>query len=313
MEPIMDKLGHPLKGIAYKVISAFVFTIMIALVKLVSDRIPAGEIVFSRAFFGFIPLLIMITWRGELAVALQTHDRLSHVARALTGMIGMFLWFTALSLIPLPDATAISYAAPLLTVALAALLLHERVRAYRWAAVGVGFIGVLIMLSPHLGSGGAIGVDGNGALLALAATVFFALAQIFIRKLVETERTVTIVVYFSITVSFFSLLTLPLGWVIPSPGDAFYLVLIGIIGGFGQILLTQAYRHANASLVAPFDYTTMLWAILIGIFLFDEVPQTAVLAGAAIVIASGLFVIYREHRLGIDRSRARRASTPSKA
>ncbi|MBA5777739.1 DMT family transporter [Stappia sp. F7233] len=303
----------PLVGILLKVTSALIFTGMIALVKIASERIPIGEILFARNFFGMIPVLVMIAFRGELGAAFATRRPLGHVGRAIVGASAMALWFSALARIPLPDATAISFSAPLMTVFLAWLLLGEAVRIYRWSAVFIGFCGIMVILSPHL-SGSDFGDQAaSGAIFAFAAACFMSLASVFVRNLTSTERTATIVLWFSALTSLFSLLTLPFGWVVPDAGDALVLVMIGLLGGIGQILLTQSYRYAEASTIAPFEYTTMLWALLVGWLLFEEVPTVEVLLGAAIVISAGIFVIFRERRLGLDRSKAQKASSPSRA
>jgi len=140
--------------------------------------------------------------------------------------------------------------------------------------------------------------------------VFAALAQVFVRKLVMTEKTPAIVFWFSLTASVLSLVTLPFGWVWPTPMQAMLLVLAGIMGGVGQIFLTSAYREADASLVAPFDYASMLFALGIGYAVFDEVPTWTMMGGAALVIAAGVLIIWRERQLGLERARQRKAMTP---
>lgn len=136
------------------------------------------------------------------------------------------------------------------------------------------------------------------------------MAQIFVRKLVQQERTSAIVFWFSITSTVLSLLTLPFGWVMPDTQTFAVLIAIGLLGGVGQILLTAAYRYADASLVAPFEYASMLLALLIGWFIFDEAPTLVMLIGAALVISAGILIIWREHKLGLERSRQRKAMTP---
>lgn len=306
-------LSRPVKGILLKTASAFIFTIMVTLVKVLSDRLPVGEILFSRNFFALIPVLAMVTWRREWGVAFKTKQPFGHIGRGMLGVASMFLWFTSLSVLPLHDATAISYAAPLITVALAALVLGERVRLHRWSAVGLGLVGILFVLSPHLGENDFNTEMAWGAMACLLSAAFMALAMISIRKLTATERTTTIVVYFSIISTVLSLLSLPFGWTMPSAEDAALLVIVGLCGGVGQILLTQAYRFAEASTIAPFDYTTIIWVLIFGVFVFAEIPSIEVIIGSMIVIGAGIFVIYREQKLGIDRTKARRASTPSKA
>lgn len=149
-----------------------------------------------------------------------------------------------------------------------------------------------------------------GALLVLIGAVCAALAQIYIRKLVQIETTSAIVFYFSITSASLSLLTLPFGWVIPSGPELGLLIGAGVLGGAGQIFLTSAYRFADASVVAPFDYASMLFALVIGFFIFDEVPTRTMLTGAAIVILAGCLIIWRERQLGLKRGQARAVKTP---
>ncbi len=303
---------NPRLGIGLKVASALIFTGMVAMVKVLDGRYPVGELIFARSFFGMIPVLVMVAWQGQLAVAFTTRRPWGHVSRAIVGGSAMAMWFGALARLPLPDATAISFSAPLITVALAAIILREKVRAYRWSAVIVGFFGILIILSPHLGGAVLSEEASEGAMLAFAAAVFMALAMITVRRLTSTERTSTIVVWFAAVTSLFALMTAPFGWVMPDTGDAVILVLIGLLGGVGQILLTQSYRYADASTIAPFEYTTMIWTVIVGWLVFSEIPTGEVVLGALIVIGAGVFVIYRERQLGLDRSKERRTVTPSK-
>ncbi|GGB36964.1 membrane protein [Roseibium aquae] len=310
----------PLLGILLKVLSTLAFFAMITLLKIAAETVPIGQIVFARNFFGLFPVLAMVAFRRELVLAFKPVNKMGHLWRAIVGLTAMIFSFTSFDLLPLPDATAIGFASPLMVVVFAYFLLGEPVRIYRWSAVLVGFAGILVILSPHLGDEAFDQTSTIGAISGTLGAAFAALAMIFVRKLCETERTSTIVIWFSGCASVLSLLTLPLGWlmpgqawVLPDAHTAMLLVLIGLSGGVGQILLTQSYRFADASTIAPFDYVNMIWAIAVGWFLFTEVPEPAVLIGSVIVIAAGVFVIYREHRLGLDRTKVRRASTPSKS
>ena len=193
---------------------------------------------------------------------------------------------------------------------LAAIFLKEVVRIWRWSAVVVGLIGVLIMISPHLGASPRDTASAYGALYMFIGAFLVAAAMTQVRRLAMTESTASIVFSFAVISSLAGLATLPQGWLVPSLGDGVALIGIGLLGGVGQILLTDSYRHAPASTVAPFAYTTMIWAVAIGYFAFGEVPQPIVLMGAVIVIAAGLFVIWRERQLGLDRTREREAETP---
>jgi len=224
------------------------------------------------------------------------------------GGCGMFAGFMALSFLPLSDAVAIGYASPLITVVLAALILKETVRAYCWVAVAVGLAGVLIMLLPHLDlvalARGPSGGPTVGVLFSLLAACCAAGATVQVRRLTATEKTGAIVFYFSLLTTALGLATIVLGWRMPGWSDFGLLVITGFIGGVGQILLTQSYRYADASLIAPFEYTTMIWALLIGWFAFGQMPQSSVILGGVIVAAAGLFVLWRESRLGLERAKA---------
>ncbi len=293
----------PLLGISLKLLSALSFTLMSAGIKSLAERYPTGELVFFRSFFALIPLVIWLAWRHEFPAALKTANLRGHLKRGVIGSTGMFLGFSALHLLPLSDAVAIGYAAPLIVVALAALILKERVRIYRWTAVGVGFCGVLLMLSPHMKpellAQGLSGGPAIGAMLALAGAFCSAFASVEVRLLTRTEKTGAIVFYFMSLTSLLGLLTIAFGWTVPDWRELVLLITIGVLGGLGQILLVQAYRYGDASLIAPFEYSTMIWATALGWFVFGEWPVAAVLIGSVIVIVSGIYVILREKQLGL--------------
>src|SRR5262249_54576817 len=178
---------------------------------------------------------------------------------------------------------------------------------YRWSAVIIGFSGVLVMLAPNLDiERSAANAAGTvGALLGLTGALFSAGSTIQTRALTVSETTSSIVFYFSLIYAFFGLLTWPLGWTTPTWTELAALVVVGICGGLAHILLTESYRLAPASLVAPFDYTSMLWALVLGFAVFGEVPSALVFIGAGIIAGAGLFVIWRERQLGLQRARAK--------
>ena len=314
------------KGILLKIASAFAFMLMSVMVKLCNDRFPTGELVLFRSFFSMLVLVMWLAARHEFPAAIVTRRPFGHVLRGMAGSFGMFLGFAALTFLPLPDATAFSYAAPLMVVVFAAVFLNERVRIYRWSAVAVGFAGVMVMLWDHLGaslSGTAAG-SATGVGIALTAALFAAIATIQTRRLTQTERTGAIVFYFSLMTTCAgacalaaaslwridwsaSALILPQVFVRPGFRDILALASIGVFGGLGQILMTESFRHADASIIACFDYTSMLWALAFGLVLFGETPTPAVLAGAAIVAGAGIFVIWRERRLGLFNADLRKA------
>jgi len=304
---------NPLRGIALKVLSVMVFTTMAICIKLAAGRIPPGEAVFFRSFFAIPVIVTWLVWAHNLSHGLDTQNPMGHLWRGLVGTTAMGLGFTALGLLPLPEATALGYAAPLLTVIFAAMFLGEQVRIFRLTAVMVGLIGVMIVLSPRLtltSFGGTSKLETVGAMAALLGAVFAALAQVFVRKLVKTEATSAIVFYFSTTAAMLSLATLPFGWVLPDLREAALLVSAGFLGGIGQILLTESYRHAETGVIAPFEYVSMVLSLTFGYTIFAEVPTLPMLLGAALIVAAGLFIIWRERQLGLRRSQARKVMTP---
>ena len=307
-------LNKPLLGIALKVLSVVIFMGMVVCIKSVSAEVPTGEIVFFRSFFAVPVILVWLAWIGELGDGLKTSHPIEHLWRGLIGSSAMFCGFASLALLPLPEVTAIGYAAPLLAVILAAMFLGEKVRVFRIAAVLLGMVGVVVILAPRLtvlGQGeGASGTETAGALIALLMALLMALAQVFTRRLVRTETTPAIVFYFSAVASFLALFTLPFGWVVPSMEACALLILSGVLGGFGQIFLTMSYRHAETGVVAPFEYTSMLLSIAVAYWIFNEVATETTLLGSALVMAAGLVVIWRERQLGLKRAKARQAMTP---
>jgi len=288
---------------------------MSALVRQLGDVAPVGQMVFFRSAFAILPVVLVYAVRGELATAVRTSRPLGQLGRGLLSVGGMFTNFSALTRLPLADATAISFASPLITVALAAIILKERVRIYRWSAVVIGFAGVIVMLIPHLDIGRYAVIGGAaaaaGSMFAVISAFCNAGTVIQTRRLTKSETTSSIVFYFSLVCAIAGALTLPFAWHSPTPRELIALIALGVLGGFAHILLTESYRYGTASLVAPFDYTSMLWALLLGYWLFGELPDTLVYVGASIVAAAGLFVIWRERQLGLQR--AREAEGPSQA
>ena len=307
------KVDKPLVGIAFKLASVVMFVAMSAFIK-AAGEMPVGQVVFFRSFFATIPVLIFLASSGELRYAFITRRPFSHVVRGLVGVSSMMLTFFALLRLPLPEAITLSYTQPLLIVVFSAVFLGEKVRVYRWTAVIVGLFGVLIISWPNLtlfSAGSMNQGEAIGTVAALAATALTAWALLLVRSLVHTERSSTIVFYFSITSSIAGLLTIPLGWSPMTAMQVGCLVSSGIVGGIAQILMTETYRYAEASTVAPFEYTSMIVGIVIGYLLFGDVPTVNMLVGGVIVIGAGIFIFWREQRLGLAaRAAAKRASTP---
>ena len=304
---------NPIRGILLKVLSVAVFVAMAALIKAARGEVPPGQAVFFRSAFAVPVILVWLIATRKLKQGLTTRNPMGHLWRAVVGTAAMGCGFAGLGLLPLPEVTAIGYAAPLLTVVFAAMFLGEEVRAFRIFAVVLGLVGVLVILSPRLSAlnGGEIGAtEALGAIVVLTGAVFAALAQVFVRKLVRDETTSAIVFWFSVNAALLSLVTLPWGWVVPDAETAAMLVLAGVLGGFGQVFLTSSYRFADTSVIAPFEYVSMLLALIVGYVFFDEVPTLTVIFGAALVVAAGILIIWREHRLGLERKRQRQSMTP---
>lgn len=304
-------MHRPLLAISLKASAITLFTVMAAMIKAVSEHVPPGESVFFRSALAIPVILVWLAARGEIRNGLVPQSIKGHVLRGLLGTTAMGLSFAGLAYLPLPEVTAIGYAAPIFTLVLASVMLGERIRAIRISAVAVSLLGVLIMLWPILGGTSPHEeAAALGAALILAATMCRSVVQIHIRQMVQREHTAAIVFYFSLTATVLSLLTLPFGWVVPTGRELGLLLTAGLLGGIAQILVTSAYRFGSASLLAPYDYTSMLVAIVIGYVWFGDLPTLWVLCGAGLVIAGNGVVIWREHQLGIERAKARSVSYP---
>lgn len=300
----------PLRGMALKLSAVLLFVIMAALIKASSDVVPPGEAVFFRSFFAIPVILGWIILKGELRTGLKTQNPSGHFWRGLFGVSAMACAFAALGLLPLPEVTVLGYAAPIMTVIFAALLLGERIRLVRISAVAIGLIGVVIVMLPQLGNEELGSAARWGVALVLVSATLRALAHVHIRKLVQNETTSAVVFYFAVTASTLSLLTLPFGWVMPDPWTATQLIGAGLVGGVAQILLTSSYRHAEAAFLAPFDYASILFALIIGYTIFDEIPTSQTMIGSVIIIGAGVLIIWRERQLGVKRGEARSKLTP---
>jgi drug/metabolite transporter (DMT)-like permease len=277
------------RGIASMLLAVAIFSCMDALIKWLSATYPTIEIVFFRSAFAFLPLLPALARGGR--AALRTRRPLVQAGRAALGLVSMIAFFYCFRVMPLADVFGIAFSAPIFVTALSVPLLGERVGIRRWSAVVVGFIGVLVMLRPDSG------LFASASWIALFATALYALGQIFVRDLTKTETTVCIVFYVTLTTTLASAAALPFYWVSPSLVDAPLLAAVGILGGLAQLAFTRAFRLAPAAVVSPFDYTGLLYASVIGYYVWGDVPTVAFLAGAGIVMASGLYILHRETRL----------------
>ena len=282
--PTRDELR---RGILYIIAAVFVFAVINALVKYEEETYSVADVVFFRCTFALIFSLGLVARHGGIA-ALKTHRPLEHAGRSALQFISMVSIYIAFHLMPLADAVAITFSNPLFLTVLSIPVLGEKVGRHRWGAVLVGFLGVLIMVQP------GAGVFSIAALLALVNASVGASVTIALRRMSLTERSVTLCTYQALGTTVLSTLLLPFGWMTPSWQGAIGLAAIGLASGLGQFLWTQAFRLAPAAVLAPFNYTTMIWAIGFGFFMWGEVPTPAVLLGTAVVVASGLYILYRE-------------------
>jgi drug/metabolite transporter (DMT)-like permease len=275
------------RGILYMIASVLVFATANAMVKYAEAVYPATQVVFFRCAFSLVPCLVLIATHGGFKV-LRTRRLPEHIGRGVMQFLSTIAIFIAFHLMPLADVAAITFSSPLFVTVLSIPALGEKVGPHRWAAVLLGFVGVLIMARPGAGS------MSYGALLALANAALGASITIAMRRMTLTEPSTTLVSYQAIVTTALSVLALPFGWVTPDLFGALNLMAIGICSGVGQFLWTQAFRFAPAAVCAPFNYTSIIWAMGFGFFIWGDVPTPMLVLGAAVVASSGLYILYRE-------------------
>lgn len=299
--PAAQRPHHPVLGVFLKLASVVLLSSMSACVKYLGHDMPMGETIFVRGLIAVLTLALIAHHTVGLQV-LKTDNWRRHARRSLSGTISMFCLFAALTLIPLADVTAISFTSPMFLTVLAMLFLGERIHVFRWTALGIGLIGVIIMLAPHMGAQADMQDSQRlGVGIAFGAAIFSAFAMMFLRKMSGGEHAITITFYFMLTSMVCSLLTLPWGWIIPNREQTLVLLLTGAFGVSGQLLMTYSYRYAEASTIAPLDYTSMIMSVLLGYLFFSELPSWSTWVGAPLVIASGLIIFWREYRLQLQR------------
>lgn len=282
--------GHePLKGAVYITLAVVAMAGIDVCAKALIDDFPIHQVVLFRGVFALLPVMVLIALGGGWRSARIAYWP-PHIARAVLTIGALATFFIALRHMTLADATAVAMAAPLFIVVFAVFMLGERVGPVRWAAVTVGFIGVVVMLRPSAG-----GLAEPAVMMALATAVFYALLQVVTRKYAATETTQ------AYALSSMVLITLAAGaysmfqdWTAPQWADAPAIIGIGVCGGVSNILMIMAYRAAEASFVSSMDYTVLIWAALFGWIFFHEIPDPVTMAGGAIVIAAGLYIVRRE-------------------
>lgn len=273
-------------GFLYMFLSVCTFSVMDLLVKWSSDY-PTGEVLFFRGFFGLLPTYFLIP-KNKLKTFYTTERSKEHLFRCLMGLMALIAIVVALRELPLAVVVSLSYAAPLFITVLSIFLLSEKVGIFRWLAVLIGFIGVIIIAEP--------GFKGMNYLyfLPLIFCIGMAFVTIMIRKLSTTEPIWLISIFFTITISIAGLATIPMGWKMPNFQDFILLALIGVTGGSANLFLTQSYKLSEVSLVAPLKYLALVFAIFFGYFIWNEIPTIKTLIGASLVVLASLIIFRRE-------------------
>lgn len=274
-------------GILYMVLSTVLFGGVNALVKWEVALYPVGEVAFFRTLFALIPILLFILPRRGLGVFV-TGRFPDHFRRAVSQLGSMTCIFFAFKLMPLAGATAISFSAPLITTLLSILLLKETVGVHRWSALIVGFVGVLIVTQP-----GAAQFEW-GAAFALANAILISTVAIAIRHMSATELSDTLIVYQIVLLVPLTALLLPFGFALPAPADFALLIVAGICNGVAQFWWTKSLHLAPTSAVTPFNYLSLIWAMIVGYVVWGDLPSRDLIGGSAIVVGSGLYLLWRE-------------------
>lgn len=288
----------PGRAMLYSFSAIASLTLLDAGVKWLTTDYAVPQIAFMRYLFGLALALILASTMGGLR-SLATRRPFGHALRSVFNLATMITFYFALKLMPIADTMAITFATPLFMTGLSVVLLKERVGWRRWSAVIIGFLGVVLILQPS-GAGVA-----TGAMLALVSAFLYALTLITSRQLSTTEPSHTILFYYSIGVLLMTGLAGLLGetalpswqWAPLRLDDLWIFVLVGVSGSFGQFFLNQAFRYGEVSLLAPIEYTGLLWGILYGVVLWGEFPTWVTLAGAVVVAGSSLYIAQREARL----------------
>ena len=278
-------------------ISVCAFSLMDVLVKW-SDAYPVGQVLFFRGFCGIIPILFLIP-RDRFLDFYKTTRPILHFKRCLSGLIALVAIFIALRNLPLATVVSITFAAPIFTTIFSIFLLKEKVGLYRWLAVLVGFVGIIVITEPGFSSLNFYYIYPIIFCLGLS---YVAIA---IRKLSTTEPVWLISFFFSFSIAILGLLSLFQGWVMPNFLDLFLLSMVGILGGLANLWLSQSYKYSEVSLVTPLKYLALVFAIIFGYFIWSEVPTLKTLIGALLVILSSFIIFRREmtlkNRLSVSR------------
>lgn len=282
-----DMASRPLRGIILMIAGISLLATLDVLIKIVSQDYGVVQTIFLRSLLSLPVLLLLVPFEGGFK-ALKTQKPLMHASRGLVMAITACCFVYSFQKLPLSDAYALIFSSPLMLTLLAIPLLGERVGKHRAAAVAIGFIGVLIAMRP-----GFVAFD-VATYVALTGALGYALVLIFIRQMSKTETSIAITFYGTIVLTVLSGLVLPWFWQTPTAWHLLLFIGTGIIGGLGQYCLTLAFRHASASLLAPYEYLSLIWGAIYGYFIFQDVPGIHTIAGSMVIVASGLYIIHRE-------------------
>ncbi len=284
-----DDRSPPL-AIACALVAVAIFAFQDAIIKLLVADYPIMQILGVRSVVMLVPAAVLLRAEGGLQ-RLRTRRPRRHLLRCGLTFATWLTFYIAISALPLGELAAIVFSAPLIITALSGPLLGEHVGAHRWTALLIGFFGVVIIVRPT----GNAATDWAG-IAALASSFFYALMMIETRRLSRTESAAAMLIYSAAFMGLVSIVTWPFYWVTPGGRDVVLLVALGLLGGFSHYAMILAYRMAPVYVVAPFDYTHLVWAMALGYLIWAEVPTVGMLVGAAVIIASGLYVLARESR-----------------
>ena len=277
----------PVRAIGYMLAGGALLTLSDAVVKSLTPFYPTGQILFYRALFIFLPILVF-TWRSGGANVLRVKNVKGQAARAFCVIGGSFCFVTGLQYLPLADMIAIGFAAPLVVTSMAPVFLGEQVGWRRWLAVGAGFAGVLVMVRP---TGDAF---QWAIIFPIAAVLFGSTRDVVTRHILRSESTLAVLFVTTTMVLLAGLATWPLGWSTLDPWHLWRFLVVGILVGGGHYLVIEAFRYGEASVVVPFKYTNLIWATLFGYLLFGHLPRAGTITGAAIVVVTGIYILHRE-------------------
>ena len=278
-----------MRGIVLMCLSTIAFSIMHGLVRFVSEVLPPFQIAFFRNIFG-LAFLLPLLMRSRFAI-LRTKQIGLHALRGVINMAAMLMFFTALAISPIAKVTALGFTAPIFMAILAVLVLGERFRIYRWSAIFLGFVGMLIILRP-----GLVAID-TGALLVIGSAALWAVAMIIIKIQSRTESSLTIVAYMGIFLGVFSIA--PAVWVWQPFGlqTLGFMVLIGLFGSIAQMAISESLKETDSTALMPFDFLKLIWTAMIGVWFFSEIPDIYTWIGATVIFLSGLFIAIRERSI----------------